>query len=308
MYKYIIKRILSLIPVIIGVTLIVFMILKIAPGDPVRMILGEMATPEQVQQLTEEMGLDKPLIVQYGKYMFNLIKGDMGISYSTKAPVAEEVFSRFPYTLKLSLVSIVFSILLAIPLGIIAAVKQNTIIDNVSMFIALIGVSMPMFWLALLLMLVFSLKLGWFPVSGANTWDSIILPAVALGFMNMALIARTTRSSLLETIRQDYIRTALSKGVPYKTVIKKHAFKNALIPTITVIGLQIGNLLGGAVLAETVFAWPGIGRLMVQAISGRDVPMVLGCIIVFTISISIVNLLVDLLYGFVDPRIKSIYH
>lgn len=307
MSKYIIKRILSLIPVIIGVILIVFLILNIAPGDPVRLILGDQATPVQVELLREEMGLNEPLLIQYAKYIVNLVQGDMGISYRTKAPVAEEIFARFPYTIVLALVSMVVSIALAIPLGIVAAVKQNTAVDNISMIIALIGVSMPMFWLSLLLILVFSLNLGWFPVSGAQSIKSVVLPAVALGFMNMALTARTTRSSMLETIRQDYIRTALSKGVPYKTVIKKHAFKNALIPTITVCGLQVGNLLGGAVLAETVFAWPGVGRLMVQSISGRDTPMVLGCIIVFTVSISVVNLLVDLLYGFVDPRIKSMY-
>lgn len=308
MVKYIIKRVLSLIPVIIGVTLIVFLILNFAPGDPARMILGDMATPGQIAELRQKMGLDDPILVQYGRYMLNLLKGDFGISYRTKSPVSLEILARFPYTFILSFVATVFSIALAIPLGIIAAVKQNTAIDNISMFIALLGVSMPMFWLALLLILVFSLKLGWFPVSGANSWKSIILPAVALGFMNMASTARTTRSSMLETIRQDYIRTARSKGVPNKVVIRKHAFKNALIPTITVCGLQIGGLLGGSVLAETVFAWPGIGRLMVQSISGRDVPMTLGCIIVFTVCFAIVNLLVDLLYGFVDPRIKSMYN
>ncbi len=307
MIKYVVKRLLALIPVIIGVTMLVFFILKSAPGDPVRLILGEQATPEQVAELTEQMGLDQPLLVQYVKYMIGLVQGDLGIAYSTRRPVADEVFSRFPYTLKLSLVATVVSIALAIPLGIIAAVKQNTVIDNVSMFVALIGISMPMFWLALLLMLLFSLKLGWFPVSGAASWQSYILPAFALGFMNMASTARTTRSSMLETIRQDYIRTARSKGVSNSVVIRKHAFKNALIPTITVCGLQIGSLLGGSVLCETVFAWPGIGRLMVQAISARDVPMVLGCTVIFTICFSIVNLLVDLLYGFVDPRIKSMY-
>jgi len=308
MLKYVIKRVLSLIPVIIGVTLIVFLILNLAPGDPTRMILGDMATPEQVAQLRQEMGLDDPVLVQYARYMMNLLHGDLGISYRTKGPVSEEIMARFPYTLSLSLVATVFSIAIAIPLGIIAAVKQNTVIDNLSMVIALIGVSMPMFWLALLLILTFSLKLGWFPVSGANNLNSIVLPAIALGFMNMASTARITRSSMLETIRQDYIRTARSKGIPYNVVIRKHAFKNALIPTITVCGLQIGGLLGGSVLSETVFAWPGIGRLMVQSISGRDVPMTLGCIVVFTICFAVVNLLVDLLYGFVDPRIKSIYN
>ncbi len=307
MLRYVFKRVLALLPVIIGVTFIVFAILRLAPGDPVKIILGDQVSPEQVEQVRREMGLDRPFLVQYGAYMLDLVRGNLGLSYATRQPVSLEVFSRFPYTLKLSLIATIVSILLAIPLGIVAAVRQNTFVDSASMIVALIGVSMPMFWLALLLILLFSLKLGWFPVSGANSWKSYVLPAFALGFMNMASTARTTRSSMLETIRQDYIRTARSKGVPRKIVIRKHAFKNALIPTITVVGLQIGNLLGGAVLAETVFSWPGIGRLMVQAIAARDTPMVLGCTIVFTIAFSVVNLVVDLLYGFVDPRIKSMY-
>lgn len=307
MLRYVLRRIVALIPVILGVTFIVFFILKLAPGDPVKIILGDQASPEAIAQLKMEMGLDKPLLVQYATYMLNLVQGNMGISYASKQPVALEVFSRFPYTLRLSLVATIFSILLAIPLGILAAVKQNSALDNISMIIAMIGVSMPMFWLALLLILFFSLQLGWFPVSGAASWKSYVLPAFALGFMNMASTARTTRSSMLETIRQDYIRTARSKGVSRGVVIRKHAFKNALIPTITVVGLQIGNLLGGAVLAETVFSWPGIGRLVVQAIAARDIPMVLGCTIVLTICFSVVNLIVDLLYGIVDPRIRTMY-
>lgn len=307
MLKYVIKRLLALIPVILGVTFLVFMIMQLAPGDAAKLMLGEGATQEEIQELRQEMGLNDPAIVQYGRYMINFCKGDMGISYSTKRPVSEEVFARFPYTFKLALVAGVVSILLAIPLGIIAAVKQNTLFDNISMIISLIGVSMPIFWLALLLVLFFSLKLGWFPVQGAVGWKSYVLPAVSLGFMNMASIARTTRSSMLETIRQDYIRTARAKGVSRKNVIMKHAFRNALIPTITVCGIQMGQLLGGSVLTETVFAWPGIGRLLVQSINARDIPMVLGCMIVMTVCFSVVNLFIDLLYGFADPRIKSMY-
>ena len=305
MWKFILKRIIYLIPVLIGVTLIVYMIMSLAPGDPAKVILGEQATPEQIADLRDKMGLDDPVLVQYGRYMFNLCKGDMGTSYKTKNEVASEVFARFPNTLKLALVSMVIAIGCAIPLGVLAAVKQNTLFDGISMIIALVGVSMPIFWLGLLLILFFSLKLGWFPSSGSNGWKSIVLPAVALGFMHMASIARTTRSSMLETIRQDYIRTVRAKGVSNGKVIRKHALKNALIPTITVIGLQIGGMLGGSVLTETVFAWPGIGRLMVDSIQGRDIPMVLGCIILLSMSFSIVNLIVDLTYGFVDPRIKN---
>ncbi len=307
MWKYIGKRIIYLIPVVIGVTFIVFLIMNMAPGDPVKSILGEQASPEAIEELREELGLNDNVLIQYKNYFLGLIKGDMGISYKSKVGVAEEIGARLPTTVKLALIAIAIAVSLSIPLGIIAAVKQNTFIDSLTMFVALLGVSIPVFWLGLMLLLFFSLKLGWFPVSGAENWKSFILPGIALGFLSMASIARVTRSSMLEVIRQDYIRTARSKGVPYNTIISKHALKNALIPTITVAGLQIGTLLGGSVLTETVFGLPGIGRLMIQSIQGRDLPMVLGCIIVFTVAFSIVNLIVDIIYAFVDPRIKSQY-
>lgn len=307
MWKYIARRIVALIPVVIGVTFIVFMIMNLAPGDPVKTILGEQATPEAIEQLREELGLNNHVLIQYKDYFLNLLKGDMGTSYKTKVGVATEVISRIPTTAKLALSAILVAVVFSIPLGIIAAVKQNTWIDGLTMFIALIGVSVPIFWAGLMLLLFFSLKLGWFPVSGAETWKSFVLPGLALGFQSMAVIARTTRSSMLEVLRQDYIRTARSKGVAYNKVVTKHALSNALIPTITVTGLQIGTLLGGSVLTETVFGLPGIGRLMIQSIQGRDIPTVLGCIIVFTIAFSIVNLIVDIIYAFVDPRIRSQY-
>ena len=307
MRKFILRRIFSLIPVLIGVTLIVFLIMSLAPGDPAKVILGLEATEEQIQRLRTEMGLDDPVMVQYGRYMVNLIQGDMGLSYKTKRPVTEEVWARFPHTVGLSLTAMAFAVLFALPLGIIAAVKQNTFVDGLSMFLALIGVSMPVFWFGLLLILFFALKLGWFPSSGSDSWKSLVLPSIAIGFIQMAAVARITRSSMLEVIRQDFIRTARSKGLSYGAVIRKHALKNALIPTVTVIGLQFGNLLGGAVIVETVFAWPGLGRLMVTSIQGRDIPMVMGCIIVFAVTFSVMNLIVDLLYGFIDPRIKSMY-
>lgn len=298
-----------MIPVVIGITFLVFMIMQLAPGDPVRMILGDSAEPEAIEAMREEMGLNDPVLVQYGRYMVNLLHGDMGTSYTNQRPVAHEVFSRVPATFELALVSAVVSILIAIPLGVVAAVKQNTLFDNLSMVLSLVGISMPAFWLALMLMLVFSLRLGWFPVQGnSDGWRSFVLPSIAIGFMNMAAIARTTRSSMLETIRQDYIRTARSKGISEGEVIMHHAFGNALIPTITVVGVQLGGLLGGAVLTETVFAWPGLGRLMVQAVNGRDVPVVMGCIVILSIGFSIVNLIVDLAYGFIDPRVRTMYH
>ncbi len=307
MWKYILKRIVYLIPVLIGVTFLVFMILSLAPGDPALTILGPQASTESVEQLREELGLNDPVIVQYGRYMYHLVQGDFGTSYRSKISVTDEIKQRIPTTVKLSLIAILIAVVLSIPLGIIAAVKQNTWVDGLSMFIALLGVSIPVFWLGLMLQLLFSLRLGWLPSSGAATWKSFILPGISLGFLSMASIARITRSSMLEVIRQDYIRTARSKGLPYKYVIKKHALQNALIPTITVAGLQIGSLLAGSVLTESVFGLPGIGRLMIDSITGRDIPMVLGCIIVFTVAFSIVNLIVDILYAFVDPRIKAQY-
>ena len=307
MWKYILKRLLYLIPVLFGVTLLVFLIMSVAPGDPAKVILGEQATPEAIIQLREELGLNDPIIVQYVRYATGLLKGDMGMSYKSKDPVAVEIVARIPTTLKLTLSATLIAVLVAIPLGIFAAVKQNTLFDGLSMFVALLGISIPIFWLGLILLVLFSQRLGWFPSSGASSWKSFVLPGVALGFHSMASIARITRSSMLEVIRQDYIRTARSKGMPYRDVITKHALPNALIPTITVTGLQIGALMAGSVLTETVFSLPGIGRLIINSIQGRDIPVVLGCILVFTIGFSVVNLLVDLLYAYVDPRIKAQY-
>ena len=308
MLKYIIRRIIAMIPVVIGIPFLVFMIMQLAPGDPVQMILGDNASPEAVEAMRDEMGLNDNVLIQYGRYLVNLAQGDMGTSYVNKRPVADEVFSRVPATFKLAAVAAVVSIVIAIPLGILAAIKQNTLFDHSSMVVSLIGISMPAFWLALMLMLLFSLKLGWLPAQGAKDgWKSYVLPSIAIGFMQMAAIARTTRSSMLETIRQDYIRTARSKGITEREVIFHHSFRNALIPTVTIVGVQLGGLLGGAVLTETVFAWPGLGRLVVQAVNGRDVPVVLGCIVVLSVGFSIVNLVVDLLYGFIDPRVRSMY-
>ncbi len=308
MLKYIGKRLLAMIPVILGVILIVYFIMSLAPGDPARTILGEMATEEQVAQLRQEMGLDDPLILQYLRYVWNLLHGDLGTSYQSRINVSTEIWSRFPNTIKLALSASLISVLLALPLGIIAAVKQNTIFDSFSMLVAIIGISCPTFWFGLILILIFAVNLRWFPVSGqADTIKGIILPAVTLGFHSMASMARVTRSSMLEVIRQDYIRTARAKGVSNRNVILHHAVPNAMIPTVTVIGLRIGGLLAGSVICETVFSWPGIGRLLVQSIQSRNTPVVLGCIIIFSITFSLVNLIVDILYAFIDPRIKSQY-
>lgn len=296
-----------LLPVLLGVTFLVYLIISLTPGDVAAMMLGQGATQESVAALRHDMGLNDPIIIQYGRYLGRLLHGDMGLSYATQKPVIDEILSRFPNTLALAFCSILVSIAISIPVGVISAVKQYSLVDNLGMILALIGISMPSFWLGLILIIVFALGLGWFPSGGADHLKSIVLPALTLGVASTASIARTTRSSMLEVIRQDYIRTAKAKGLDSITVILKHALRNAMIPTLTVIGLEFGELLGGAILTETVFSWPGIGRLMVESIQRKDTPMILGCIIVFSIAFSIVNLLIDILYAFVDPRIKTSY-
>ena len=307
MSKYILRRLLLLIPVIIGVTFLVFTIMYFTPGDPAKLILGESAQPAQVEALREEMGLNDPFIVQYFRFITKAITGDFGRSFSTNRPVFDEVFARFPATLKLTATAMLIAVLIGIPVGIISATKQYSALDSISMIGALIGVSMPVFWLGLMLILVFSVNLRLLPSSGSETIKHLILPAFSLGVGSAAIITRMTRSSMLEVIRQDYIRTARSKGVAEKKVVNRHALKNALIPVVTVVGLQFGMLLGGAVLTESVFSWPGVGRLMVDAIRQKDSPMVLASVVFISVTFSFVNLLVDLLYAFIDPRIKSQY-
>lgn len=307
MHKYIIRRLLLLIPVILGVTFLVFGIMYLTPGDPAKLILGETAPPAQVEALREEMGLNQPFIVQYVKYIAKAVTGDFGRSYQSNRPVFNEVFSRFPATLKLTTAAMLLAVIIGIPVGIISATKQYTATDSITMILALIGVSMPVFWLGLMLILVFSVYFRILPSSGSETLKHLILPAFTLGISSAAIITRMTRSSMLEVIRQDYIRTARSKGVAEKVVINKHALKNALIPVVTVVGLQFGSLLGGAVLTETVFSWPGVGRLMVDAIRKQDTPTVLASVIFISVTFSFVNLFVDLLYAYIDPRIKSQY-
>jgi peptide/nickel transport system permease protein len=307
MIKYIIRRMASIIPVIIGITVLIYFVMSFSPGDPATMMLGSAATPEAIDQLRSELGLDKPVLVQYLNYMKSLVKGDMGRSYITNNTVVSEIISRLPVTLKLAVLSIGLAVIIAIPIGIICGVKPNTLMDGLSMIFTLIGVSMPAFWLSLIMILIFSVSLKWLPAGGSDTMKHFILPAVTLSFGSMAIIARTMRSSLLEVIRQDYITTAKAKGVPKKMITRKHALNNALIPTVTVIGLEMGTNLGGAVLTETVFAMPGLGRLIVDSIKNQDTPLVLGGLITFAVFFSLVNLVVDILYAFIDPRIKSQY-
>ena len=307
MHRFILKRLLLLIPVLLGVSLLVFAIMSFTPGDPAQLILGENAPAAAVADLREEMGLNDPFIVRYAHFVGNAVIGDLGQSYSTGRDVFDEIFSRFPNTLILAALGVLIAVVIGIPIGIISATRQYSMIDNGSMIFALLGVSMPNFWLGLMMILLFSVNLGLVPSGGYSSWSSLIMPAITLGTGSAAIITRMTRSSMLEVIRQDYIRTARAKGVSESVVINRHALKNALIPVITVIGLQFGYLLGGAVLTETVFSWPGVGRMMVDAIRQKDAPTVLGTVVFLAATFSLVNLFVDVLYGFVDPRIKSQY-
>ena len=303
-----------------------------APGDPAALFLGQMVTPEDLEKVRREMGLDDPLHIQYLRFLKEAVKGDLGISYYTKQSVLSELLRLFPATVELAIASMVIALLVGISAGVISALKQNSIFDNVSMVVALGGVSMPVFWVGLILMWVFSFKLGWTPISGrlavqidlkqitglfvidsiitgniATLRDSLrhlILPALSLATISMGIIARFTRSSMLEVIRQDYIRTARAKGVSEALVIFKHAFKNALIPVVTVVGLQFGLLLGGAVVTETVFSWPGIGNVIIVSILRRDYPMVQGALLLLALLYVIINLLVDVSYSYLDPRIR----
>lgn len=307
MKKYIFKRILLLIPVLLGVSFLVFSIMSLTPGDPAQLILGENAPREAIEQLRDKMGLNSPFFIQYLTFVKNALMGDFGISYSTGRPVFEEIFSRFPNTLLLTILGTIIAILIGVPLGILSATKQYSLIDSISMIAALIGASMPVFWLGLMFILLFSVNLRWFPSGGFDSWKSVVLPAFTSGIIYAGVITRMTRSTMLEVIRQDYIRTAYAKGLKKGSVIFKHALRNAMIPIITIIGLHIGRLLGGAIITETVYSWPGVGRLMIDAIRQKDTPVVMGAVIFLAFAFSIVNLIVDILYVYVDPRMKLQY-
>lgn len=302
--QYIIRRLLIIIPVLLGVSLIIFTMVRVIPGDPAIILAGPHANKEQVDQIRAQLGLDRHPVVQYFSFLGDLVQGDLGRSTRTGLPVAREIMARLPNTVVLALTAIILASFLGILTGIVAGVKQNSIFDHLSMMIALFGLSMPVFWLGLMLMLLFSIQLGWLPSVGAESWKHLILPAITLGANSTAIIARMTRSSMLEVIRLDYIRTARAKGLTETLVIWRHALKNALIPVVTVIGLQTGTLLGGAVLTEIVFAWPGIGRLLVEAILSRDYPVVQGLVLLVATIFIFINLIVDLLYSYLDPRIR----
>lgn len=325
MFRYIIRRLIQMIPLLIGVSIIVFLLGHLAPGDPVRMLLGEDATEADVVRLHAVYGFDQPLPVQYFRWFSRAIRGDLGVSIRQTIPVKTLIFERLGATLELAIVSVIIAIALGIPLGLFASTRRGSVWDYLTMIIALLGVSMPGFWLGLVLLSHVALHVRWLPMFGRdaalgaglwklitqfkadeliNSFRYLLLPATALGISMMAIIARLTRSSMLEVLSKDYIRTAQSKGLKKNTVVIKHALRNALMPVITMVGIQFGAMLGGAVVTETVFAWPGVGRLVINAITQRDFPIVQGGVLMMAVIFTLVNLLVDVCYAFVNPRIR----
>jgi ABC-type dipeptide/oligopeptide/nickel transport system permease component len=302
--RYVARRILLTIPVLAGVATLVFALIHLVPGDPARSMLGDGASEADVQDLRTRLGLDRPLLMQYAQFMRGLARGDLGTSFRTSQPVTTSIIERVPATLELALAAMAVALLVALPLGIIAAVRRGTAADHAAMTVALAGISIPNFWLGPMLAIIFAVSLGWFPVSGRSGWDSLVLPAVSLGAALAAILARMTRASLLDELRELYVRAAEARGVSRVRAILGHALRNSLIPLVTIIGLQFGAVLTGAVITETIFAWPGVGRLLIQSIGFRDYPLIQGCILLIAVTYVTVNLVTDLLYGTLDPRIR----
>jgi peptide/nickel transport system permease protein len=304
MLRYLIRRLLLTIPVLLGVATLVFALIHFIPGDPAQAILGEGATQEEVAQLRARLGLDRPLLVQYGAFLKGVVHGDLGQSLRNGQPVTGQILERMPATAQLALSSMAVAMLFALPLGIIAAVWKGTWIDHSAMTLSLVGISIPNFWLGPLMAIVFSVQLGWLPVGGRGTLAHLVLPSITLGAALAAILARMTRASLLEELGEPYVLSARAKGVSRTRAVLHHAFRNSLIPIVTILGLQFGVVLTGAVITETIFAWPGIGRLLIQSIGFRDYPTVQGCVLLIAATYVGVNLITDLTYGFLDPRIR----
>jgi len=302
--RFLIRRLLLTIPVVLGVATLVFSLIHLVPGDPAQAMLGESASPADMTELRVRLGLDRPLIVQYGGFLKGLVRGDLGRSLRTNEPVAAAIAERMPATIELGVAAMVLAIVLAVPLGITAAVRAGTFVDHAATTLALVGISMPNFWLGPLLAIVFSVTLGWLPVSGRGTLAHLVLPAVTLAAPLAAILARTTRASVIEELRELYVLAARARGVSRARGVLHHALRNSLIPIVTVLGLQFGAVLTGAVITETIFAWPGVGRLLIQSIGFRDYPLVQGCILFIAVMYVSVNLVTDLVYGFLDPRIR----
>jgi len=302
--RFLVRRILLTIPVVLGVATLVFSLIHLVPGDPVQAMLGESAAPADITELRGRLGLDRPLVVQYGRFLAGLAKGDLGTSLRTNQPVAAAIGERLPATFELALAAMALAILFAVPLGIIAAVRAGTHVDHAATTLALIGISMPNFWLGPILAIVFSVMLGWLPVSGRGTLAHLVLPAITLAAPLSAVLARMTRASVIEELRELYVLAARARGVSHVHAVLRHAFRNSLIPIVTVLGLQFGAVLTGAVITETIFAWPGVGRLLIQSIGFRDYPIVQGCILLIAVTYVSMNLVTDLVYGLLDPRIR----
>jgi peptide/nickel transport system permease protein len=304
MLRYLVRRLLLTIPVLLGVATLVFALIHLVPGDPVQSMLGDSASPEEVERLRHTLGLDRPLLAQYQSFLGGLVRGDLGSSIRYGTPVTREIRDRLFRTLQLAVAAMVVAILFAIPLGILAAVYRGTAIDYAAMTAALAGISMPNFWLGPLLAILFAVKLGWLPVSGTGSIWHLVLPAITLGAALSAILARMTRASLLEELRELYVVAARARGLSRMRAVVRHAFRNSLIPVVTIIGLQFGAVLTGTIITETIFSWPGVGRLLIQAINFRDYPLVQGCILFISVTYVLMNLLTDLTYGLLDPRIR----
>ncbi len=304
MTTYLLRRLVQIVPLALLVATLVFSLIHLIPGDPVEMMLGEGAQRGDLERLRSDLGLDRPLVEQYLGYLGGLVRGDLGTSLHFQEPVTELLLSHYPATLELAAASMLVSLLIAVPLGIVAAYHRGGGVDHLSRFFALLGVSIPNFWLGPVLILVFSIQLGLFPVSGRSGWASLVLPSITLGTALAGLLTRMVRSSLSEELHKDYLVTARAKGLGRRTVLVRHALKNALVPVVTIVGLQFGALLTGAIITETVFSWPGLGRLIIQGIRLRDYPLVQGGVLVIALTYVLLNLLTDLVYAWLDPRIR----
>lgn len=307
MKKYIAKRLLMMIPVLLGISFVVFGLLELSPGDPAQVILGQRATPESIAALREEMGLNQPFLLRYLKYILGILHGDFGVSYRTSLPVMQEILMRLPTTLIVAFGSMVMMVVLALPIGILSAVKQYSILDNVTLAGALLLSSMPGFWLGTIMILCFALQLGWLPAKGGGSFAGYLMPWFALAASSMATLVRLTRSNMLEVIRADYIKMARAKGASEKQVIVRHALRNACLPIVTIIGMNFAKLIGGTMIIEQVFALPGLGTLAVTAVTQLDIPMVMAEVLFVSFIIGIMNLIVDIMYVYIDPRLKSQY-
>jgi len=302
--RFLARRLLLTIPVLLGVATLVFSLIHLIPGDPAQAMLGEAAPQADVVELRHRLGLDRPLIEQYGMFLKGLVKGDLGTSLRTGQPVTDQIVERMPATFELAAAAMIVAIAFAMPLGIVAAVRRGTVADHAAMTISLAGVSVPNFWLGPMLAIIFAVELGWLPVSGRGTWAHLVLPAISLGAALAAILARMTRATMLEELREQYVQAARARGVSKSRAVLRHAFRNSLIPVVTLLGLQFGAVLTGAVITETIFAWPGIGRLLIQSIGFRDYPLVQGCILLIALTYVGVNLATDMVYGVLDPRIR----